>query len=46
MEIIRGVEAVTAPAKVAMVLSHLEGLYRPSDEWLEGVLPAGRWAFC
>ena len=38
MEIIRGVEAVTAPAKVAMVLSHLEGLYRPSDEWLEGVL--------
>ena len=38
MEIIRGVEAVTAPAKVAMVLSHLEGQYRPSDEWLEGVL--------
>jgi len=38
MEIIRGVEAVTGPAKVAVVVSQLEGRYRPSDDWLEGVL--------
>jgi len=38
MEIIQGVEAVTEPAKVAMVLSHLNGLHRPSDEWLEEVM--------
>jgi LacI family transcriptional regulator len=38
MEIIQGVEAVTEPEKVAMVLSHLNGLHRPSDDWLEAVL--------
>ncbi len=38
MEIIRGVEAVTGPGKVAIVLSQLEGNYRPPDDWLEGVL--------
>jgi len=38
MEIIQGVEAVTAPAKVAMVLSHLDGLHRPAGDWLDGVL--------
>jgi DNA-binding LacI/PurR family transcriptional regulator len=38
MEIIRGVEAVTAPAKVAVVLSQLEGKYRPPEDWLDGVL--------
>ncbi|MGH3292125.1 MAG: LacI family DNA-binding transcriptional regulator, partial [Trebonia sp.] len=38
MEIIQGVEAVTDQAKVAMVLSHLNGAHRPSSEWLEGVL--------
>jgi LacI family transcriptional regulator len=38
MEIIQGVEAVTEPARVAMVLSHLNGLHRPSGDWLEDVL--------
>ena len=38
MEIIQGVEAVTEPARVAMVLSHLNGLHHPSGEWLEDVL--------
>jgi LacI family transcriptional regulator len=38
MEILRGVEAVTRPEKVAIVLSQLEGNYRPPDDWLEGVL--------
>lgn len=38
MEIIRGVEAVTGPARVAIVLSQLQGNYRPSDDWLEGVI--------
>lgn len=38
MEIIQGVVAVTEPGKVAMVLSHLNGLHRPSSDWLEGVL--------
>jgi LacI family transcriptional regulator len=38
MEIIQGVEAVTTPAKVAVVLSQLDGRYRPSDEWVDGLL--------
>lgn len=38
MEILRGVEAVTGPAKVAIVLSQLEGNYRPPDDWLESVI--------
>lgn len=38
MEIIRGVEAVTAPARIAIVLSQLEGRHRPSDEWLSDML--------
>ncbi len=38
MEIIQGVEAVTAPAKVAVVLSQLGGEYHPPDDWLDGVL--------
>lgn len=38
MEIIQGVEAVTAPAKVAVVLSHLEGKYRPPEDWADGVI--------
>jgi DNA-binding LacI/PurR family transcriptional regulator len=38
MEIIQGVEAVTGPAKVPMVLSQLDGQYRPTDEWVDGVL--------
>jgi DNA-binding LacI/PurR family transcriptional regulator len=38
MEIIQGVEAVTEPERVAMVLSHLNGQHRPSADWLAGVL--------
>jgi LacI family transcriptional regulator len=38
MEIIQGVEAVTGPAKVPMVLSQLDGQYRPTDEWVDGLL--------
>ncbi|MEV4754204.1 LacI family DNA-binding transcriptional regulator [Micromonospora sp. NPDC049559] len=38
MEIIRGVEAVTAPAKVDVILSQLGGAHRPPPQWLEGVL--------
>ena len=38
MEIIRGVEAVTAAAKVEVVLSQLSGKHRPTQEWLDGVL--------
>ncbi|RKR86408.1 LacI family transcriptional regulator [Micromonospora pisi] len=37
-EIIRGVEVVTAAAKVDMVLSQLGGTHRPSSQWLESVL--------
>jgi DNA-binding LacI/PurR family transcriptional regulator len=38
MEIIRGVEAVTGPAKVTMVLSHLDGRHHPPDGWVEDVV--------
>ncbi|SDQ35579.1 transcriptional regulator, LacI family [Thermostaphylospora chromogena] len=38
MEIIRGVDAVTAPANVEVVLSHLGGRHRPTEEWLSTVL--------
>src|SRR5215472_9551093 len=38
MEIIRGVEVVTAAAKVEIVLSQLSGRHRPPQEWLDGVL--------
>jgi LacI family transcriptional regulator len=36
--IIQGVEDVTAPEKVTMMLSHLDGRHRPPDDWLKGVL--------
>src|SRR5579863_228128 len=35
MEIIHGVQAVSGPAKVAVVLSHLDGRSRPSDDWVD-----------
>lgn len=38
MEIIKGVEAVTGPDKVAVVLSQLDGRSRPADEWVDGLL--------
>ncbi len=38
MEIICGVEAVTAPADVRIGLSHLAGRHRPAQRWLDGVL--------
>jgi DNA-binding LacI/PurR family transcriptional regulator len=38
MEIIQGIEAVTAPAKITVMLSQLSGCHRPPDDWLEGVL--------
>lgn len=38
MEIIHGVEAEAAAAKVNVVLSQLGGEHRPSQEWLDGVL--------
>ena len=38
MEIIRGVEAVTAAAKIGVLLSQLGGSHRPPDGWLEGML--------
>ena len=38
MEIIHGVQAVSGPANVAVVLSHLDGRSRPSDEWVDGML--------
>lgn len=38
MEIIRGVEAVTAAAKVDLVLSQLGGAHQPPQQWLDGVL--------
>ncbi|MGC9665329.1 LacI family DNA-binding transcriptional regulator [Planosporangium sp. 12N6] len=38
MEIIRSVEAVTAAAKVGVVLSQLNGEHRPPSPWLDGVL--------
>jgi LacI family transcriptional regulator len=38
MEIIRGVEAVTAASRIDVVLSQLGGQHRPPQEWLDGVL--------
>src|SRR6478736_1427728 len=38
MEIIRGVEAVTEPAGVGLVLSQLGGKHHPPAHWLEAVL--------
>lgn len=38
MEIIGGVEAVTAPADITVMLSQLDGTHRPPEHWLEGVL--------
>jgi LacI family transcriptional regulator len=38
MEIIRGVEAVTAASRIEVVLSQLGGRHRPPQEWLDGVL--------
>ncbi|WP_281893958.1 LacI family DNA-binding transcriptional regulator [Phytohabitans aurantiacus] len=38
MEIIRGVESVTAAAKVDLVLSQLGGAHEPPQQWLDGVL--------
>ncbi|WP_459644057.1 LacI family DNA-binding transcriptional regulator [Kineococcus sp. NUM-3379] len=37
-EIIKGVEAVAAPERVALVLSELGGAHRPRQEWLDDVL--------
>ena len=44
MEIIRGVETVTAPAGIDVVLSQLDGRHHPPQSWLDTVLtrrPAG-----
>ena len=41
MEIIRGVEAVTAASTIEVVLSQLGGRHRPPQEWLDGVLTRG-----
>ncbi|HEY6797556.1 MAG TPA: LacI family DNA-binding transcriptional regulator [Kineosporiaceae bacterium] len=38
MEIIRGVEAVTAAERVDLVLSQLDGGHRSTQQWLDGVL--------
>jgi LacI family transcriptional regulator len=38
MEIIRGVDAVAAPARVGVALSHLDGRHRPSGRWFDGAL--------
>jgi len=38
MEIVRGVEAVTAASRTGVVLSQLGGRHRPPQEWLDGVL--------
>ena len=38
MEIIRGVEAVASAAKIDVLVSQLNGLHRPSQRWLDGVL--------
>lgn len=37
-EIIKGVEAVAGPERVAVVLSELGGVHRPRQEWLDDVL--------
>jgi LacI family transcriptional regulator len=38
MEIIRGVEAITAASRIDVVLAHLRGRHRPVQEWLDLVL--------
>jgi LacI family transcriptional regulator len=38
MEIIRGVETVTAPSGIDLVLSQLGGKHHPPQPWLDGVL--------
>ncbi|MEU4623494.1 LacI family DNA-binding transcriptional regulator [Actinoplanes sp. NPDC023801] len=38
MEVIRGVEAVTAPARVELVISQLGGKHRPPQHWADDVL--------
>ncbi|GAB3159343.1 LacI family DNA-binding transcriptional regulator [Microbispora hainanensis] len=38
MEIIRGVDAVAAAARIEVVLSQLDGAHLPPEEWLDGVL--------
>ena len=38
MEIIRGVQAVTKASKVSVVLSHLDGKYHPTDEWVADLI--------
>ncbi|MDQ1288365.1 MAG: LacI family transcriptional regulator, xylobiose transport system transcriptional regulator [Actinomycetota bacterium] len=38
LEIVSGVESVTAGAKIDMVLSQLGGAHRPPQQWLDGVL--------
>lgn len=38
MEIIRGVEAVASTANIRIMLSHLEGSHRPSQQWIESTL--------
>jgi DNA-binding LacI/PurR family transcriptional regulator len=38
LEIIRGVDAVAAPAKITVMLSQLDGRHRPPDGWLEEAL--------
>jgi LacI family transcriptional regulator len=38
MEIIRGVEDVTAASRIEVILSQLGGKHRPPQDWLDGVL--------
>jgi DNA-binding LacI/PurR family transcriptional regulator len=38
IEIIRGVEAVTAARRIGLTLSHLNATHRPSQQWLDNVL--------
>lgn len=38
VEIIRGVEEVLGPERASIVLSSLDGLHRPRQEWLDDVL--------
>jgi DNA-binding LacI/PurR family transcriptional regulator len=38
MEVIRGVEAVTAPSRVELMISQLDGMHRPPRHWADDVL--------
>ncbi|WP_236642912.1 LacI family DNA-binding transcriptional regulator [Actinoplanes utahensis] len=38
MEVLRGVEAVTSPARVELVISQLDGSHRPPRHWADDVL--------